>query len=372
LAIYLDHNATAPLDAAVKVQMSKWTDGPRGNPSSVHGSGRRARAQVEKARRAVARSIGVDAAEITFTSGATEALHLGLRSFLKEGDHVVASAVEHPAVYGALALLGAEVTRVPCDDQGRYHTEDFLERIRPNTKLVVLMAAQNEIGNVYAVEEYAKAVAPVPLFCDAVQQYGRRSINVPHMGVQGLVVSAHKVGGPSGVGALWLPRTIGTNPLIGGGPQERGRRAGTENTLGIIGMGAAAERIEARCAEQPRLRALQEILADGLNSSIEGVIFHGDGENRLANTLNFRIEGVPGDLVLQALDLEGIEISSGSACSSGGLEPSSVLRALGLSALQARGGLRVSMGPETIQDDVEALLVVLPRIVTLIRSTGAE
>jgi cysteine desulfurase len=372
LPVYLDHNATAPLSGHVKVAMTDWLSNSRGNPSSVHALGRQARAGIEQSRRQVAGTLEVDAREITFTSGATEAIDLGLSAFLQRDDHVVCSPVEHPAVYGALDAIGARVSIIPCDNMGRLNPKAFLDAVEPATKLAVVMAAQNELGNCYPIREIVQCLAPLPVFCDAVQAYGRMTVNVLQLGVAGVVISAHKIGGPTGTGALWLDGGYSVRPRIHGGPQERGRRAGTENVLGIIGLGAAVGALGQRQQDQVRQAALREELVAGLMDAMEKVIIHGDPEKHLANTLSFRIEGVDGDLVLQALDLAGVHISSGSACSSGGLEPSPTLLALGLSREQARGGLRVSIGPETSRDDVDIFLRTLYENVRRIRSTKTE
>ena len=222
MSIYLDHNATAPLCRSSRERIQRWLSEGLGNPSSVHAAGRRQRALVETARRNLATEIGSKASDVVFTSGATEAIDLAIKNLVAPGGEVVCSSLEHPAVYGALESVGAQVRRVSCDAQGRLNAADFVDQLTENTQLVVLMAAQNEIGNVFPVADVAAAVAPVPVFCDAVQLFGRVPIDVNELGVRALVVSSHKIGGPTGVGALWMR---GAKGIILGGPQERGRRA---------------------------------------------------------------------------------------------------------------------------------------------------
>lgn len=348
MPIYLDHNATAiPLPEAAEAAAG-WLRRPA-NPSSIHGTGRAARAAVEHARRQVAAALGGVPSGVVFTSGATEALHLALGR-VPRGAHVVASAVEHPAVFGACAARGVEVSRVAVDAMGRLDVEAVRAALRPETALVAVMRAQNELGNVYPVAAIAAAVAPVPVLCDAVQAVGRVPLDVTTLGAAMVAVSGHKIGAPLGVGALYVAPGEALDPIIVGGPQERGRRGGTENVPGIAGFGVAAERatqrralMEAVAVRRDRLRALVE--------TAPGWVMHGLPE--LPNTLAGRIEGVDGDILLAAMDHEGVHLSSGSACAAGGVEPSPVLLALGLDAAVARGGLRFSLGPETTDGDIE-------------------
>jgi cysteine desulfurase len=366
VGVYLDHNATAlPLVDATEAAVVALRDG-LGNPSSVHGDGRRARAVVEEARRRVAEAIGATPSEVVFTSGATEALHLAVASLVPRGAHVVCTTVEHPAVYGALEMVGAGVTLVEVDAWGRVDVEALAAAVTAATALVVLIGAQNEIGNLYPVRSVVDAVSPCPVLCDAVQWFGKAPLSVEALGCAALALSGHKIGAPQGVGALWLRPGVPVQSTLRGGPQERGRRAGTENVSGIAGFGVAAAHVTARLLEMPRLSRLRDRLQRAVEQ-IPGCKVHGDPDNRLPNTLSFRFEGLEGDLILQALDLEGVCISSGSACSAGSVVPSPVLMALGLDARAARGGMRVSMGPETTTDDVEALMRFFPDVVARAR-----
>jgi cysteine desulfurase len=230
------------------------------------------------------------------------------------------------------------------------------------------MAAQNEIGNVYPVRVVADAVAPVPVLCDAVQAFGKLPLSVADLGAALVVVSSHKIGGPPGAGALWT--RLDLRPLLAGGPQERGRRAGTENVPALVGFGVAAAALPERLAAMPRVAALRDRLERELLARVPGLRVHGDREARLPNTLSFRVDGLEGDLLLAALDLEGIRLSSGSACSSGSVEPSPVLRALGLDEAAARGGLRASLGPETTDAEIDRLLDLLPALAARARAAA--
>ncbi|MEZ4467831.1 MAG: cysteine desulfurase family protein, partial [bacterium] len=316
-----------------------------GNPSSVHAAGRRARAAVEAARRQVAQAVGVAPGELIFTSGATEALHLAILGAVPRGGHVVVSAVEHPAVFGACAVAEARVSVVPVDGAGRLLPADVAAAVRPDTALVAVMAAQNELGTLYPVAEIARAVG-APLLCDAAQALGRVPVDLPSLGAALAVFSAHKLGGPAGAGALWVRPGMALRPTLAGGPQERGRRAGTEAVAALVGFGAAAALVPRRLAGMAGVVALRDRLEAGL-AAMPGVIFHGNQGVRLPNTSAWRFEGVMGDVLLAALDLEGFCLSSGSACSAGAVEPSPVLRALGLGPAEAGGGLRASSGPRT-------------------------
>lgn len=370
MEIYLDHNASAVPEPGAARAAAEWLLGLGGNASSVHARGRRARGAVERARRQLAAALGVLPGDLVFTSGATEALHLAVLGSITRGDHVVASAVEHPALFGACAAAGAEVTRVPVDALGSLSTQSVLSAIRPNTRLVAIMAAQNEIGNLYPVRDIAQAVAPIPILCDAVQAFGKVPLRLPELGAALAVISGHKIGAPQGVGALHLAPGTALRPVIAGGAQERGRRAGTENVAGIVGLGEAAAAVPARLARMEAVRGLRDRLWAGLRARVPGLLVHGDPAAGLPNTLSFRFEEVDGDVLLAALDLEGICLSSGSACSSGAIEPSPVLRALGLDEAAARGGLRASLGPENTTAEIDRVLDVLPPLVHRAREAG--
>lgn len=369
MSVYLDHNASAPLHPIAAEAMRACLTAAPGNPSSVHRLGRQLRARISNARRQVAQALKVVPGELVFTSGATEALHLGIAGFVPPGGQVVTSTVEHPAVYGACAAIGAEVVRVPVDGQGRLDVAAMQAAVTPATDLVVCIGAQNEIGVRMPIARLAAGLS-VPLLCDAVQLAGRVVFEPGTLGCAAAVISSHKIGGPHGCGALWVAPGHRLRPFLAGGPQERGRRAGTENVPGIVGFGAAATLIDDRLSHMPRLMVLRDTFETAI-CRIDGAVIHGQAADRLPNTSAFRFEGVDGDLLLAALDLEGYCLSSGSACSAGAVEPSSTLQALGLSPAQARGGLRLSLGPSSTRAQVESCAQILPQLVNRIRAQGA-
>ena len=377
--IYLDENATATPSRVASEMASEWLRGPAANASSVHSRGRRARGAIEESRRHIAASLGVSSRHLTFTSGATEALHTLIGGVLSSGDHVLVSAVEHPAVWGALEGVGAEVEVIPVDAEGRVNPTHFGERCRESTKLAIMMAAQNEIGTIYPVRAIASQLGQVPLLVDAVQAYGKVKINLEETGATFAVISGHKIGAPQGAGVIWARGGAPFQPLLLGGAQERGRRAGTENVAAIVGLGVAAKHLESRLAKMKALRPLREELrgmikqfgaqrawALGAFTAVSSEsdltpswLVHG----QLPNTLAVLTPQQPGDLLLQRLDLAGFCLSSGSACSSGALEPSPVVRALGRSEDESSKLLRVSMGVETDPSDIEQLIAHLDELI---------
>jgi len=357
--IYLDHNATSPLDPAAReavvAALPNW-----GNASSVHFEGRRARELVETAREAVAALVGADRFEIFFTSGATEANHIAIRALAKlgsdRGRHVLSTVVEHPSVLGALDALGAEgfgVARVPVDALGRLDPERFAAHIGPQTVVASVMGANNETGNLYDVELLARACRErgVRFHSDITQLVGRVPVDLHAIGCDAASFSGHKLGGPPGVGVLYVRRGTPLGPLLPGGHQERGLRAGTENVIGIVGLGAIAGPAKVRASSE--VRALAEVrdrFWTEIQANVAGVVINGDpdGARRLPNTLNVSIGGAASEVIVIALDLAGFSVSAGSACSAGTLEPSHVLRAMsdGSPAWEARirSALRVSIG----------------------------
>ena len=355
---YFDYNATAPaLDGVVKMCQSLLQEGAL-NPSSVHAEGRRARSILERARRQVAAAVNVEPSDLRFTSGATEAIHDFMYGFLTPGDHVVVSPFEHPAIYGALKQAGAVLSMCEVSRQGTIEASAVLRALRPDTKLVVVMLAQNELGNILPIEAIVGAVAPIPVFVDAVQAFGKLPLDLSSMGIVGASLSGHKIGGVSGCGALWHHPTIVLRSRTPGGAQEGGARGGTENLLGAATMGYAATQLENRLASCTRLQGYQSYLERAL-LTIEGVEILGDPKQRLSNTTLFRVNQIPGDLIVQWMDMDGFSLSTGSACSSGSIEPSPTLVAIGMSQAQAREGVRISTGPETSMADVELLAELL-------------
>ena len=376
--IYFDENATASPSRKANQLAAEWLMGPPANASSIHTQGRRARGAIELSRRQVASSLGVSPRHLTFTSGATEALHTVIMGVLSAGDHVLVSAVEHPAVWGALELVGAKVDVVPVDLWGRVSPADFSRKLTPHTRLAIMMAAQNEIGTIYPLKEVAERLGDVPLLVDAVQAYGKVQLKLEETGATYAVISGHKIGAPQGVGIIWGKDGAPFNPLIRGGSQERGRRAGTENVAAIVGIGAAASEIQERLDQMIEVRSLREILRAHLamrGEKYAKVIGHFEDlslesdlspnwrqHGQLPNTLNLITPHIEGDLLLQQLDLMGFCLSTGSACASGALEPSPVLRALGFSSSESSRGLRVSMGVRSTRSDLEALIAGLDEL----------
>ena len=355
---YFDHNATAaPMTGLRELADQMLCEGPL-NPSSVHGYGRRGKAILERARRNVCGAVGASTEELHFTSGATEAIANFIEGFLTQGDAVLVNPLEHPAVFGALKRVGANISLMEVDACGRIDVEKVALQVTEETRLIILMLAQNELGNIYPVQAMAARVAPIPVFCDLVQGVGKLSVDLPALGIAGAAISGHKIGALSGVGALWTRRDIVLSPRTIGGAQERGERGGTENLLGISSFGLAAEHLDERLLAQARLRTYRQHLERSL-LQVDGLAVLGDPNNMLSNTLFFRTAGIPGDLVVQAMDLEGFCLSTGSACSSGSVEPSQTLLAMGYSAQDAVEGVRISMGPETTEEAVVMLAKVL-------------
>jgi cysteine desulfurase len=380
--IYLDHNATTPLDPAARAAMLPFLEGSFGNPSSVHAAGRRARDAVEEARAAVAALCGALAEEVVFTSGGTESDNLALRAGLEaavargRARHLIVAAVEHPAVRECAAALGREgalVTELPVDARGRLDPDDLRRALRPDTALVSIQAANHEIGNVYPVAELGAVAreAGALFHCDAVQAAGRVRLDGGAARPDLVSISAHKLYGPTGVGALCVRRGLDLAPLVAGGGQERGRRPGTENVVGIVGFGAAAAVAARRLqADAARVAALRDRL-EGALLRLPGARLHGDPDpaRRVPGTVNVGFDGVEGALVAQSLDLAGVCVSTGAACSSGSLEPSPVLLALGRSRAEAATAVRFSLGRGTTAAEVDEVAALLPAI--LGRARGA-
>lgn len=385
--IDLDHNATTPPDPRVRAAMAALlARDDLGNPSSQHARGRAAREVVEAARRRVAAALGAEPLGITFTAGGTEADNLAVlgvaRALRAQGrpHGVLGSPLEHPAVGAALARLAAEghpVELVCVDALGRIDPAEVAERVRarPELGLVSLSAANHELGNAYdvpAMVAAVRAVRPAVLVhVDAVQAVGKRPVSLAAWGVDLLSVSGHKLGGPAGVGALVHHRRLRLEPLAWGGQQERGRRGGTEATWLVHGLGLA---VELAVAEQPQRLAHMSEQRERLAAGVRrlGARIHGDPEQHVGNTLNVGFEGCPGELVMMALDLAGIAVSTGAACSSGLAEPSPVLRALGQPPAMALEAVRLSLSPATTAAEVDAVLAALAEVVPAIRAAQGD
>jgi cysteine desulfurase len=376
--IYLDHHATTPVaPEVVEIMVQALRDLP-GNPGSVHTPGRAARAAVDQARRRVAALLGCREREVVFTSGGTEANNLALRGawFARQAEgrrRVVTTAVEHPAVLNTVRQmeeLGAEVVVVPVTQTGALDRAAFAASLDASVAVVSVMMANNETGVVFPVAELAaEAQACGAWFhVDAVQAAGRLALDVGALGVDLLSISGHKVRGPKGVGALFVRRGLAFKAIQHGGNQERGYRSGTENTLGIVGFGRAAELAqESLIDEASRQAQLRDRFEQAVVDSVEGVRIHGAGEPRLPSVTNLGFDQLEGEAALLALDMEGVYASSGSACASGSLEPSHVLLAMGYTAEQAHGSIRFSVGHETTQAQLEQVLEVLSRQVPKLR-----
>jgi cysteine desulfurase len=377
--IYLDHNATTPLAAPVVERMTAALALEWGNPSSVHHFGQQAKAAVDQARSAVAALIGAEPTEVVFTSGGTEADNLAIRGAadalaLAGRRHLVTSGIEHEAVLNTVKALGRrgwEVTILPSNDTGIVDPDQLREALTDRTALVSLMHANNEIGTVQPVAHLARlAHERGALFhTDAVQSAGKIPVDVGALGVDLLSVSAHKFYGPKGAGALWIRRGLRLMPQMTGGKHERNRRAGTENVLGIIGMGAAAEHaLTTMQAEAVRLSALRDRLETGVLAAVSGTQINGARQPRVPNTTNISFDHVEAESLLIALDLEGFAVSTGSACSSGTLEPSHVLKAMGFPAHRTQNSIRFSLGKDTTEAHIDRLVGVLPGVVDKLRS----
>ena len=382
--IYLDHSATTPVDLRVAAAMARTLTENYGNPSSVHGLGQQARAAVDRARREVATLIGAKANEIVFTSGGTEANNLAIRGLCEaaasQGRHIVTSAIEHPSVRGvcdALEKRGWEITRLPVYDNGIVRIEDLNAAIRSDTVLVTFMWANNEIGTIQPVCEAGALIRErrnegqrhLCFHIDAVQATGRLPLNVDEAGCDLLTISAHKLYAPKGVGALYVRRGVRLAVQNVGGHQERERRAGTENVPAIVAFGEAAklarEELPERVAHDS---ALRDRFENRVKQLIADVVMNGDREHRLSHLSNISFRFIEGEGLLINLDLEGVAVSTGSACSSGTLEPSPVIRALGVTDEVARGAIRFSFGKDNTDADVDYVVKVLSRAVERLRA----
>jgi len=377
--IYLDHNATTPLLPAVIDRMTAVLKEEFGNPSSVHHFGQQAKAAVDDARSEVAELIGADPSEVLFTSGGTEGDNIAIRGAVEalEGTgrrHLVASAIEHEAVLNtlkALARRGWQTTLLSVDQSGIVSPAALREALTDRTVLVSVMHANNEIGTIQPVAELARlAHERGALFhTDAVQSVGKIPVNVKALGVDMLSVSAHKFYGPKGVGALWIRRGLRVLPLLTGGRQERSRRAGTENVPGIVGMGVAATIAAGKMeSEASRLGALRDRLEAGILRAVPGTAVNGSPNHRVPNTTNISFDRIEAESLLIALDLEGVAVSTGSACSSGTLEPSHVLKAMGFNAHRTQNSIRFSLGASNTDAEIDRVIAVLPGIVEKLRS----
>ncbi len=373
MRIYLDHNATAPLGPEVREAMLPFL-GPPANPSSAHREGARARSALETARAEVAALVGAAPAEIVFTSGASEANNLALRG-TAAGLGIVTTAIEHASVLETARALGAPLSVVPVDREGRVDAGQVVAACDAATRLVSVGLANGEVGSLAPVAAITAGLRGngVLVHSDAAQAAGRLPLDVAALGVDLLSLSAHKLGGPAGVGALWLRRGVELAAQTTGGSQERGRRAGTENVAAIVGFGVAAARARAALAANAAVAArLVERLWTGLRTRVPGVVRNGPADGpRLPNTLNVSFPGAAGESLLVLLDLAGVAVSLGSACAAGAAEPSHVLLAMGRDRDAARSGVRFSVGPSTTAADIDRVLELLPALVAQARGEAA-
>jgi cysteine desulfurase len=374
--IYLDANATTPLLPEVLEEMRPFLVGQFGNASSIHQEGQLARSAVEQARGHVALLLGCRPSEVVFTSGGTESDNLAVFGSVKSGDHVISSSVEHHAVLHAVERLadrGVEVTVVPVDGEGVVSAEDIRRALRPNTRLVSVMMANNETGVLQPVELIGRITreAGVRFHVDAVQAAGKVAIDVEAIGCDLLSISGHKMHGPQGTGALFVRRRTRLEPLFAGGAHERQRRAGTENVAGIVGLGKAAEcaREGLRGGTMERVRELRDRLETGLQESASGV--NGGQTARVPNTANVWFASLDGEALVIGLDLKGLAVSSGAACSSGASEPSHVLRAMGLPIERARASLRFSLHRQTTVEEIDRAIDLVATQVVRLRELSA-
>jgi len=375
--IYMDHAATTPLDPRVREAMAPWLERWYGNPSSPYAAARQARAAIDEARERVAHLIGARPSEVCFTSGGTEGDNWAIKGIAwarrTRGRHLVVSAVEHQAVLEAARFLerqGWELTLVPVDGDGLVHPEAVAEALRPDTALVAVMHANNEVGTVQPIADIAAVTRArgVPLVVDAVQTAGLLRLDVEALGCDVLVMSGHKFYGPKGTGAVYIRRGTPIEPLLHGGGQERGMRAGTEAVAGIVGLAhALTVAYEERPAVVPRLEQLRDRLLAGILARVRDVRVNGHRERRLPNNVHVSFAGVDGESLLLNLDLAGLAASSGSACTSGSLLPSHVLLAMGLPRELARGSLRLTLGKDNTEADVDAAVDLVAQTVARLR-----
>ena len=372
--VYLDNNATTPVLPEVFEALRPYFAEHFGNASSIHSHGQETRAAVESARESVAALLGCRASEIIFTSGGTESDNLAIAGLTKPGDHVITSSIEHHAVLHAckhLESAGREVTIVPVDGRGLVDPADVQRALRPATRLISIMMANNECGVLQPVEEIGKIAAEAAVYfhTDAVQAAGKVAIDVKRIGCHALSISGHKFHAPQGVGALYLRKGAHLDPLFYGGRHERSRRAGTENVPGIVGLGRAAELAKDALdrGDDKKMSAMRDRMQQGILAQVEDAVINGDTAARVPNTTNIRFDHIEGESMVIALDLKGLAVSTGAACSSGAIEPSHVLLAMGLSKDQARASIRFSLGKQTIDEDIDFALALVPETVARLR-----
>ncbi|PKN65143.1 MAG: cysteine desulfurase NifS [Deltaproteobacteria bacterium HGW-Deltaproteobacteria-15] len=376
--IYFDNAATSPMRPEVLQSMSAFFTEICGNPSSLHMPGQRAKRAVEEARYTLAASLWAEPQEIVFTGGGTEsnnlAIHGAAQTLRSRGRHIITSSIEHNAVLSVCRALeedGFEVTYLPVDGSGILDVPSLRDAVRPDTILVSIMLANNEVGTIQPINEVASITRErsILLHTDACQAVGKIPVHVHDLGVDLLSLAAHKFHGPKGQGALFVKKGTRIKPLFQGGHQERMLRPGTENVPGIVGMAAAIRlALEDLDSDSVRVRRLRDLLERGVQERVSGVSFNGHGEKRVPQISNMSFASVDGEALLLALDMRGISVSTGSACNAGSTEPSHVLRAMGLDPGIARGGLRFSLGRQNTDVEVNAVIEALAEIVPQLRT----
>jgi cysteine desulfurase len=372
--VYLDNNATTPVLPEVLEAMRPYFAEHFGNASSIHHHGQETRAAVERARESVAALLGCRPSEVVFTSGGTEGDNLAISGLAHAGDHVISSTIEHHAVLNSckhLEGMGCEVTYIPVDGRGLVDPDDVRRALRPNTRLITIMMANNETGVLQPIEEIGKTAAEADVYfhTDAVQAAGKVPIEVKRLGCDLLSISGHKLHAPQGVGAIYVGKGTVLQPMFYGGSHERSRRAGTENVPGIIGLGKAAElaREALERGELAQMSAMRDRIEQTILSEVDATGVNGQGAPRVPNTTNIHFDYIEGEALVIALDLKGLAVSTGAACSSGAIEPSHVLTAMGLPPEIARASLRFSLGKQNTPDDVQFALDLVPQTVARLR-----
>jgi cysteine desulfurase len=372
--VYLDNNATTPVLPEVIEAMRPYFAEHFGNASSIHHHGQETRAAVERARESLAALLGCRPSEVVFTSGGTEGDNLAISGLTRAGDHIISSTIEHHAVLNSckhLEAMGCEVSYVPVDGRGLVDPDDVRRALRPNTRLITIMMANNETGVLQPVEEIGKIAAEADVYfhTDAVQAAGKVPIEVKRLGCDLLSISGHKLHAPQGVGAIYVGKGTVLQPMFYGGSHERSRRAGTENVPGIIGLGKAAElaREALERGDLAQMAAMRDRIEQTILSEIDATGVNGEGAPRVPNTTNIHFDYIEGEALVIALDLKGLAVSTGAACSSGAIEPSHVLTAMGLPPEIARASLRFSLGKQNTPDDIQFALDLVPQTVARLR-----
>jgi cysteine desulfurase len=374
--VYLDHNASTPVHPDVLAAMMPYFSERFGNASSIHGFGREAREGIDVARESIARFLGVTPDEIVFTSGGTESDNLAVKGVAgaRPGGHIITTLVEHHALLRtcqALEKLGHAVTYLPVDGEGLVDPDDVRHALRPDTILISIQTANSETGTLMPIEEIGRIAAErnIPFHADGVQTFGKLPIAVRETGITLMSMSGHKIYGPKGIGALYIAKGTRMVSVQHGGDHERRRRAGTEHVPGIVGFGKAVElRARHMAEEAPRVTGLRDRLWEGVRQSVADLRLNGHPTRRLPGTLNMSFRGLEAESIILGLDLKGIGVSAGSACTSGSLEPSYVITAMGIPVDWALGAVRTSLGAGTTVEDIDYVLDVLPPLVQRIRA----